>query len=37
MLTDSRFWVGVAVGVVAAMFVVPFVRAQLAVRAAAGA
>lgn len=32
MLTDLRFWIGVGVGVVAVMFVVPWARGTMAAR-----
>ena len=32
MLTDMRFWIGVGVGVVAVMFVVPWARGTMAAR-----
>lgn len=32
MLTDMRFWLGVGVGVLAVMFVVPWVRGSMAAR-----
>ena len=32
MLTDMRFWLGVGVGVVLVMFVVPWARGTLASR-----
>ena len=35
MLSDSRFWIGVGVGVVGVMFVVPWVRGAMAKKAAA--
>jgi len=35
MLTDTRFWLGIGVGVVAVMFVIPWVRGTMAARAAA--
>jgi hypothetical protein len=33
MLTDSRFWIGVGVGVLTVMFVVPWVRGTMAAKA----
>lgn len=33
MLTDTRFYIGVGVGVVLVMFVVPWVRGTMAARA----
>jgi hypothetical protein len=35
VLTDTRFWIGVGVGVIGVMFVVPWVRGTLAARQAA--
>lgn len=32
MISDSRFWIGVGVGVVGVMFVYPWVRGALAAR-----
>ena len=32
MLTDTRFWIGVGVGVLAVMFVIPWVRGTMAGR-----
>lgn len=32
MLTDMRFWLGIGVGVVAVMFVIPWVRGSMAAR-----
>lgn len=32
MLTDMRFWLGVGVGVIAVMFVVPWARGTMAAR-----
>jgi len=32
MLTDMRFWIGVGVGVVAVMFVIPWARGMAAAR-----
>lgn len=34
MLSDTRFWIGVGVGVVGVMFVAPWVRGALAARSA---
>jgi hypothetical protein len=34
VLTDTRFWIGIGVGVVAVMFVVPWVKGTMAARAA---
>jgi hypothetical protein len=33
MLTDTRFYIGIAVGVAAVMFVIPWVRGTMAARA----
>jgi hypothetical protein len=35
VLTDTRFWLGVGVGVAAVMFVIPWVRGTMAARASA--
>ena len=32
MLTDMRFWLGVGVGVLAVMFVIPWARGTMAAR-----
>lgn len=32
MLTDMRFWLGVGVGVIAVMFVIPWARGTMAAR-----
>ena len=32
MLTDMRFWIGVGVGVVGVMFVIPWARGTMAAR-----
>lgn len=34
MLTDMRFWIGVGVGVIAVMFVIPWARGTMAARSA---
>lgn len=34
MLTDTRFWIGVGVGVVGVMFVYPWVRGRMAAKQA---
>lgn len=36
MLSDTRFWLGVGVGVVGVMFVVPWIRGAMAARKTAG-
>lgn len=33
MLTDTRFYIGVGVGVILVMFVIPWVRGTMAARA----
>jgi len=33
VLTDTRFWLGVGVGVLSVMFVIPWVRGTMAARA----